>query len=123
MDFERIYEANREAIGLEPLGKIKACPKFNGSDIAQTQLGQRLLSSDEIIVSSGCKKTNRMFLKLDSKKQREGEAFDPTNALTPRRSDQLHLWKAIAYPMLFASINPTALVPSPASTQQLIRVA
>lgn len=123
LDFERIYEQNRVKIGLEELGKIKPCPKFNGSDIAQTQLGQRLLAGEEIIVSSGCPRTNRMFLQLDSKKQKEGEVFDPTAALTPRRSDHLHVWKAIAYPFLYSSLNPTALVPSPPSTQQLIRVA
>lgn len=122
LDFERIYEENRVAIGLEPLGKIKACPKFNGSDIAQTQLGQRVLANNEIVVSSACVKTQRMFMQLDSKKQKEGEPFDPTAALTPRRSDHQHLWKAMAYPLLFASINPTALVPSAVSTQQLIKV-
>lgn len=123
LDFERIYEANREKIGLEPLGKIKACPKFPGSDMTQTQVGQRLLGGEEIIVSARCTKVQRMFLNLDSTKQREGEPFDPTAALTPRRSDHLHVWKAASYPMLFASLNPTALVPSPPSTQQLIRVA
>lgn len=121
MDFEKIYADNREAIGLEPLGKIKACPKFNGSDLAQTQLTQRLLASDEIIVSSGCPKVQRMFLQLDSKKQKEGEPFDPTAALTARRSDHLHVFKALSYPFLFASLNPLALVPSPPSTQELIR--
>lgn len=120
MDFERIYEENRVSIGLEPLGKIKACPKFNGSDIAQTQLGQRLLANDEIIVSAACMPVRRMFMQLDSKKQKEGEPFDPTAALTPRRSDHLHVWKALAYPFLFASISPLALVPVPASTQELI---
>lgn len=123
LDFQRIYEENRQAIGLEPLPSIKACPKFNGSDIAQTQLGQRLLASEEIIVSAGCPRTQRMFLQLDSKKQKEGEPFDPTAALTPRRSDHLHIWKSIAYPLLYASLNPTALLPRPPEVQQLIRVA
>ncbi len=123
LDFERIYEENRVAIGLEPLGKIKACPKFNGSDIAQTQLMQRILANDEIIISSGCPKVHRMLMQLDSKKQKEGEPFDPTAALTARRSDHLHVFKAMAYPFLFASINPMALMPSPPSTQELIRVA
>lgn len=123
LDFERIYEANRVKIGLEPLGKIKACPKFNGSDLAQTQLTQRQLASDEILLSSSCPRMHRMFLQLDSKKQKEGEVFDPTAALTPRRSDHLHCYKAFAYVTLFASLSPTALVPTPAGTQSLIRVA
>ncbi len=123
LDFERIYEENRQALGMEPLGKIRACPKFNGSDLAQTQLGQRLLANEEILVSSGCPKVHRMFLQLDSTKQKDGEPFDPTAALTPRRSDHLHVWKAIAYPILYASLNPTALVPQATNTQQLFKVA
>lgn len=123
LDFEKIYEDNRVKIGLEPLGKIKACPKFNGSDIAQTQLGQRILQGDEVVVSAACVKTQKMFLNLDSTKQKDGEPFDPRAALTPRRSDNLHLWKAIAYPWLYASISPTALLPSHEATQQLYPAA
>ncbi len=123
LDFERIYNERRERIGLEEMGKIKACPKFPGSDITQTQLTQRMLGSEEILLSARCPRMYRMFLQLDSTKQKEGQPFDPTAALTPRRSDHLHCYKAFAYVTLFASINPTALVPTAPSTQTLIRVA
>lgn len=123
LDFERIYAENRERIGLEELGKIKACPKFNGSDIAQTQLTQRQLNGEEILLSARCPRMYRMFLQLDSAKQKEGAPFDPTLALTARRSDHLHPFKAFAYVTLFASLNPAALVPAPPSTQTLISAA
>ena len=122
LEIEKIYEENRAALGLEPM-KVKQCPKFSGSDIAQTQIGQRILGQDEIVISSGrCPKVQKMFLQLATKAQKPGEPFDPTAALTPARSPHLHVWKALSYPMLMASLNPMALVPMNNSTQSLTRI-
>ncbi len=120
-EIEKIYEASREKYGLEPL-KVKDAPKFNGSQQAQVQLVQRALGSDEIIVSAWCKKVHQMFLKLESKDQKKDGTFDPTLALTPKRSDHEHVFKALAYPMLKHWSDPTALVPIRGSTQTLTSV-
>lgn len=123
LDIERIYEANRAKYGLEPLGKIKQAPKFTGSKVARTRIGQRILGQDEIIVSTRCKHVQQMFMRLESEKQRAGEPFDPEAALTPKRSDYIHTWDAMSYVWLLASLSPTALTPSPSSTQRLVSVA
>jgi hypothetical protein len=122
LEIQKIYEANRGKYGLEELGKIKDCPKFNGSVMARVNLGQKLLSQDEIIVSAACRYVHQMFLQLEAKGQKPGEPFDPEAALTPRRSDHVHVWDALSYPILMASITPTALVPSRSSTQTLLGV-
>lgn len=122
LEIERIYEANRLNYKLEPL-KIKPCPKFNGSRTSRVRLGQKMLANDEVLVSSACSFTQKMFLMLEGQKRRAGEPLDPEAMLTPARSDFLHVWDATSYPWLMASLNPTALVPTVNHGQSLIRSA
>lgn len=122
LEIERIYEANRARFKLEPM-KVKGCPKFNGSVVARTRLGQTMLANEEVIVSSGCAMVHKMFMALEGKKQRLGEAIDPDAMLTPQRSDFIHTWDAVSYPWLMASLVPTALMPSRGGEQTLIRSA
>jgi hypothetical protein len=121
LEIEKIYQAMRGKYGLEEL-KVKQAPKFNGSVMARVNIGQKLLSQDEIIVSARCVRVHQMFLGLEAKGQKAGEPFDPEAALTPRRSDHIHVFDALSYPLLTASISPTALIPSRTSTQTLLGV-
>lgn len=122
LEMERIYEANRAKFKLEPL-KIRPCPKFNGSVPARTRIAQKLLGDNEVIVSSLCVRTQKMFLGIESKRQRPGDPIDPEAMLTPQRSDHLHIFDAVTYPWLAASMSPTAIVPHNGATQALIQSA
>lgn len=122
LEIQRIYEANRARLGLEPL-TIRAAPKFNGSTVTRVRLTQKILGSDELIISSACVKHQQMFLRLEGKKAKPGEVPDPEGAMTPQRSDSLHVFDSFSYPIITASLNPTALNPSTESSQRLITAA
>lgn len=122
LEIERIYEANREKYGLEPLGKVKQAPKFNGSIVTRVRQFQKHLGNDEVIISARCQRVQAMCMQLEGKKAKAGEPVDPEAMLTPQRSDHVHTFDAITYPMLMAALNPTALIPS-ISTQKLISAA
>jgi hypothetical protein len=123
LEIEKIYEANRQKYNLEPLGKIKQCPKPAGSVVARVNLGQQMLNQDKVIVSAGCPRVHQMFLQLVSKGQKAGEPFDPEAAMTPKKpSDHGHTWDATSYPWLMAALMPTALIPARTSTQFLAGV-
>jgi len=122
LEIQKIYEVSRLKFRLEPI-KIKDCPKFNGSRVARTQLGQRILSEDAIVVSSRCGYHHRMFLNIAGTTPKPGETLDPAKLLTPMRSDHSHTWDACSYPWLMASLNPTALIPSSGREQTLIQSA
>lgn len=120
-EIEKIYETHRAKYGLEPM-KIKPAPKFNGSQVATVRQIQYLLGQDEIIVNSNCVKTQKMFLKLEAEDQKKNDVFDPTAAMTPKRSDHQHVFKALGYVTLKAAMDPTALIPMRSSTQTLTSV-
>jgi Terminase large subunit, T4likevirus-type, N-terminal len=120
-EIERIYETHRERYGLEPM-RVKPAPKFNGSQVATVRQVQRLIGNDELIVSTSCPKVQKMFLQLESEDQKKGDVFDPTAAMTPKRSDHQHVFKALGYVTLMAAMNPTALVPIKTETQRLTSV-
>ena len=122
LEIERIYEACREKYGLEAI-KIKPAPKFNDSVMIRVQTLQKLLSQDEFIVSSRCSKIRAMLMQLEAQKQKSGGAFEPRLALTPRRSEHLHVFDALTYPIIMASISPTALLPGKHLKQSLINIA
>ena len=122
LEIERIYEENRAKFGLEPM-KVRSAPKFNGSTITRVRLIQKMLGSDEIVISSGCPMMMQMFLKLEGKKTKPGETPDPEGAMTPQRSDVVHIFDAFSYPVLASSLNPTALSPRSDSSQRLISAA
>jgi hypothetical protein len=122
LEIERIYDANRVKYRLEPL-KVRPCPKFNGSKPTRTRIGQKLLADGEVIVSSLCSFTQKMFLRIESKRQKPGEPIDPEGMLTAQRGDYVHIWDAVSYPWLAASMSPTAVVPSTSGGQAFIQSA
>ena len=111
LDMERAWEASRRLYNLEPI-KIRAAPKDGGSVRARIETVQKLLADEDIIVSSGCVNINKMFLGLESERQKSGAPFDPKLAFTPRRSDHIHLWDALSYPIFTASVQPSRIVPA-----------
>lgn len=119
LDLERIYESKRALYGLEAL-KIKQCPKPPGSVITRVQLMQNALGDGRVLVSSWCRKMIAMMNKLEGTAGEEGKPTDPEALLTPKRSDYVHTFDAATYPMLMASIKPTALIASTAPAAQLI---
>lgn len=119
MEIEKIYEAMRGKYGLEPI-KVKSAPKFNGSVIIRVRTLQKLIASDDFIVSSRCQKIQAMLLQLESQKQKPGAPFDPDLSMTPRRSEHLHVFDSVTYPILTASVTPTLLLPTSQSTQSLM---
>ena len=109
MDLERIYKENQGKYALEAI-KIRPCPKAAGSVLARVQMLQTIVSEDRILVSSCCPRVLAMFNQLEGAKPEEGEQPDPEKMLTPRRSDVKHTFDALSYPMLLASVNPTAFL-------------
>ncbi len=123
LEIEKIYEAFRVRYGLEPM-RVKSAPKFNGSRLTSVRLIQSILAANQIVVSSLCRAVNRMFLQIQGKKQKAGEVPDPEAAMTPAPHDpNRHTFDALRYPILAASLNPTALVPSTGRTQTLVSAA
>lgn len=122
LEIEKIYEACREKYGLESI-KIRPAPKFNDSVMIRVQTLQKYLSMDEFIVSAGCPRIQAMLMQLEAQKQKPGTSFDPKLSLTPKRSEHLHVFDALTYPMILASISPTALLPNRGLGQSLISVA
>jgi hypothetical protein len=122
LEIERIYESHRARFNLPPM-KIKPAPKFNGSIPARTRLLQKLLVDQEIVISSWCRWTQKMFLKIESKRQKPGDPLDPETYLTPQRSDYVHIFDALSYPILSASLSPTAVQPTNSSGQVMIQSA
>ncbi len=121
MELEKIYEMSRTKYGLEPL-KIKQCPKAPGSVVARVQLLQTLISQDQIVVSAGCPRVIAMLNNLEGTQPKPGEMMEPEKLLTPKRSDYVHTFDAMTYPMLMASVSPTALLPN-TGTQRLYSAA
>lgn len=122
LEIQKIYAANQAKYHMEPV-KVKDCPKFNGSRVTRTRLGQQFLSEDCVVVSARCRHVHRMFLNLQGHKPKDGEQLDPEKLLTPMRSEHVHTWDATSYPWLMASMNPTALIPSSGGEQSLISSA
>jgi phage terminase large subunit len=120
-DIEKIYEANRAKYGLESI-RVKQCPKFQGSVVARVRTLQTIVGKDDIVVSSGCQKVISMFNNLEGTKAKDGEPLDPEKLMTPNRSDWVHVFDALTYPILKASLEPGALQPY-AGGQTLINVA
>lgn len=122
LDIQRVWEANRHKYRLEPL-KIRACPKFQDSRKVRVRLLQTALGQDEVLVSSACKYMQAMLGQLRSEPQKENAPFDPDKAMTPMRSDHLHVFDAGTYPMLAGSLQPSLLVPTRQNSQTLVSAA
>lgn len=108
LEMEKAYDKIRTNYGLEYI-KIHQAPKSNGSKAERTRILQSLLTTEDVIISSGCPKVQKMLLQQESEKQKVGESFDPTRALTPARSDHVHVLDALTYPMLLAAVTPSML--------------
>lgn len=108
LEIERVYTAYRGRYGLESI-KIKPTPKFAGSKAVRVRLMSQLLQQNRILVSASCVHTRAMFLNLESEKQKPGD-FDPDRAMTPKRSDHIHLFDAITYPIITSTLEPHKLL-------------
>lgn len=111
LDFERAWDDTRKLHGLEPI-KIRAAPKESGSVRARIEAVQKIIVNEDLIISSLCMGIHRMFLGLESEKQKPGVPFDPDLSFKPRRSVHLHIWDALSYPIFAASVRPALIVPS-----------
>ena len=107
LEIDRAYEAHRERYGLEPL-KTKPAPKFAGSRQIRVRLLSSLLADQRILVSSGCIHTRSMLLNLESESQKPGD-YDPDKALSPKRSDWIHIFDALTYPIITSTLEPSKL--------------
>lgn len=91
--------------------KVTPSPKFQGSVQQRTRIVMDLLAQNRIVISAGCPRTIECFNKIEPEAQNPKQAFDPDRALTPKRSDYLHIWSAATYPLLTDSLRPQDLVP------------
>jgi hypothetical protein len=73
---------------------------------------QTLLAQDELIISSRCAKIQAMLLQLESQKQKVGQPFDPDLAMKPRRSEHVHVFDSVTYPIITSATSPTLLLPA-----------
>lgn len=109
LDIEKIAARHAPALGLQPV-KVRQAPKFKGSVPARTRLTMDLLAQNRIIVSARCKRVIRMFERLEPEAQ-DPNKYDPEAALTPKRSDYIHTFDGLSYPILTQSISPAVLAP------------
>jgi hypothetical protein len=118
LEIERVYNAYRERYALEPI-KIKPTPKFGGSKAVRVRGLSQNFAEQRIMISSRCQHVRSMALNLESEKQKPGE-FDPDRAMTPKRSDHIHVFDALTYPHITASLEPSKLIGwSAEKTQQI----
>ena len=121
MDVERESRKHAERLGLPPIRMVPA-PKFQGSVEARVRLLMNLLQREEIVFSCGCTKTLEMLQKLESEKQEEGKKYDPSLAFSPRRSQYLHGFDSLTYPILTLDVRRARVVTGQAETQQVMRI-
>lgn len=111
-----------EPMGLEPI-TIRGAPKFAGSVAARVRLLQEALANNQILVSAGCKHTQKMLLLIESKKQPKDKPYDDDLALAVERSDHIHIFDAITYVMLMGQMYPARLTPPQKNTSIMISVS
>jgi hypothetical protein len=120
-ELEAAGNAVVDALSL-PRIEVRPAPKFAGSVPLRTRLLMDAISAGDFWVSAGCTKIQAMLNLLESKEQKPGEAFDPDLALTPVRSDHLHVFDALTYPIITNAMMPHLLAPIEEGTQELIRI-
>ena len=128
MDMERAWNGDqqkgipalREEFTL-PEMKIKMCPKFPNSRKARIRIMINALSDEEILISAACRRHQDMLTLLESEAQKEGEEYDDDKTTDIKRSDHLHVFDSLTYPMLMNEVAPSRLTPQK-DTQMLIRV-
>lgn len=111
-----------EPMGLEPI-TIRGAPKFAGSVAARVRLLQEALANNQILVSAGCKHTQKMLLLIESKKQPKDRPYDDDLALAVERSDHIHIFDAITYVMLMGQMYPARLSPPQKNSSIMISVS
>ena len=121
LEIQRIYETRRAFFDLEPM-RIKEAPKFSGSREIRVRLLTQLLNEHRILVSSQCVHHRNMLLNLESEKQKDGKAFDPDLAMSPKRSDHIHVFDSLTYPIITSTITPSILTPSEPGGMHIIPI-
>lgn len=121
MDVERISREHSERLGVPPIRMVPA-PKFHGSVEARVRLLMNLLQREEIVFSAACVKTIDVLNKLESEKQKEGGAYDPSLAFTPKRSRYLHPFDSLTYPILSYDVKRARVVTGEAESQEIIKI-
>lgn len=107
MEVERVSEQHAKRLGVPPI-KMKPAPKFPGSVRTRVRMAINLVADGSILVSDSCTRVKEMFLKLESESDAKG--YDPDLAFTPRRSQHLHTFDALTYPMLTIDARPGMLM-------------
>jgi len=112
LELERISKEKQYAgLGL-PTVRIRKAPKFSGSVPTRVRLVMDLLSSDRLLVSAACSKVIDMFNFLESTPQDPKKPFDPDASMTPVRSDHIHVFDSMCYPIITGAIQPQLLAPT-----------
>jgi len=121
MDVERESRKHAERIGVPPIRMVPA-PKFHGSVEARVRLLMNLLQREEIVFSSACTKTLDVLQKLESEKQKEGAAYDASLAFSPKRSQYLHPFDSLTYPILTYDVRRARIITGEGETQDIIKI-
>lgn len=120
LEMQRIADLHTPSLGLKPMRLIQA-PKFNGSVPTRTRLVMDALASDQLVVSARCRAVIAMFEGIESQKQVAG-GFNPEISLTPKRSDHIHVFDAMSYPILTGGVQPGLLAkPSEDAKTEIVR--
>ena len=111
LELERIAALEQfKPLGLPPV-IIRKAPKFSGSVPTRVRLVMDLLGNERIMVSAACKSVISMFNFLESTPQDPKKPFDPELAMTPVRSDHIHVFDALSYPIITGALEPSLLSP------------
>lgn len=92
--------------GLQPI-KMQPAPKYGNSKQDRVRIMWKLLTEDRIVISRLCEKLAEGMLKLESESRSMGGDYDPHAGLTPKRSQWIHGFDAMTYPMLKYEIAQT----------------
>jgi PBSX family phage terminase large subunit len=103
MEMERHSQEIAKNLEMNPI-RIMEAPKFNGSKSARVRLLMQLLQSEEIIFSHRCRRMKQMLLNLESENEKKG-VYNPDLAFQPKRSQHLHPFDALTYPILSLSVS------------------
>lgn len=93
---------------MQPI-KMQAAPKYQNSVTDRVRIMWKVLMEDRLVISRKCEKLSEGMLKLESSapKVQHGD-YDPDAGLTPKRSQWIHGFDAMTYPMLKHEIAHTA---------------
>lgn len=104
-DFEEISREKCEVFGMEPI-RMKAAPKFSGSVAGRVRLLIAKLVQEELLISAPCTEVIKSMRNLSCEKQKDNK-YDPSLELKPKRSDYIHAFDALTYPIMYYDVRPT----------------